>query len=286
MDITKPAKSKIKSRLISAVQSGPPSPVALKYIPAATGQEHMLISTRRGDGHVDEQGLPVPPEALWRGLGANLNEYLDVGKEHAENMRQALTQHGFEMPDTILDFGCGAGRMIRWLKPEAERGTVWGCDVLAEDIQWLQRNLRPPFRFFTSTTLPTLPFPDGYFGLVYAGSVFTHIADLAQAWLLEVRRIIKPGGIAYLTIHDRATVERMKIPLYEQKSIAPDRLEAYGGLPDDLGMLALDRWPETGGTNVFYSHDWWRECLTPMFSILDIIEGAYGYQTAIVAQAV
>ena len=200
--------------------------------------------------------------------------------------RQALAKHGFEMPDTILDFGCGAGRMIRWLEPEAKRGTVWGCDILAEDIEWLQRNLRPPFRFFTSTTLPTLPFPDGYFGLVYAGSVFTHIADLAQAWLIEVRRIIEVSGIAYCTIHDKAAAERMKTPLHEQKVVLPERLEALGGLPDDLGMLALDRWPETGGTNVFYSHDWWRESLTPMFRILDVIEGAYGYQTAFVAQAV
>lgn len=286
MNVTNHAKKAIKRRLVKALQDEPPSPLALKYIPAAQGQNDMTISPTRDDGHVCELGLPVPPEAHWRGLGANLNEYLNVGKEHAENMRRALETHGFEMPSTILDFGCGAGRMIRWLKPEAERGTVWGCDILAEDIQWLQRNLRPPFRFFTSTTLPSLPFPDGYFGLVYAGSVFTHIADLAEAWLLEVRRIIRRGGIAYLTIHDRAAAERMMTPIYEQKAFLPEMLEAYGGLPDDLGLLALDRWPETGGTQVFYSHDWWREALTPMFDILDIIEGAYGYQTAFVAQAI
>lgn len=284
--IPKPVRRAIKAQLISAIQDEQPPPAALKYIPAAPGEKNMLIPASRDNGRVCPLGLPVPPEQLWRGLGANLNEYLNVGKEHTDNMRKSLKNQGVEMPDTILDFGCGAGRMVRWLKPEAERGVVWGCDIQGEDIQWLQRHLSPPFRFFTSTTLPTLPFADGYFGLVYAGSVFTHISDLAQAWLLELRRIIKPGGVAYLTIHDRETAERMKTPIYEQKAFAPEELEAYGGLPDDLGILALNRWPETGATNVYYSHDRWRESMTPMFEILDIVAGGYGYQTAVVAQAV
>ena len=207
MSVKKAARSAIKAQVVRAVQGAPP-PTVLKYVAAAQGQDHMHIPSTRDDrGRLDEQGLPVPPEQLWDGLGANLIEYLSVGKEHADNMRQALARQSVEMPDTILDFGCGAGRMIRWLKPEAERGIVWGCDITAEYIHWLQRNLRPPFRFFTSTTLPTLPFPDGYFGLVYAGSVLTHIADLAEAWLLELRRIIRPGGVAYLTVHDAAAAD-------------------------------------------------------------------------------
>jgi len=286
MSVKKSARSAIKAQVVRAVQGAPP-PTVLKYVAAAQGQDHMHIPSTRDNGRVDEQGLPVPPEYLWDGLGANLNEYLTVGKEHADNMRAALARHGFEMPDKILDFGCGAGRMIRWLKPEAERGTVWGCDITAEYIHWLQRNLRPPFRFFTSTTMPTLPFPDGHFGLVYAGSVFTHIADLAEAWVLEVRRIVKTGGLAYLTVHDPAAANlMMTFDEYEQKPAAPERLEEYGGLPDDLGMLALDRWPERPSTNVFYSRDWWQESLAPMFRVLEITEGAYGYQTAFLAQAV
>jgi SAM-dependent methyltransferase len=285
--ITNPIKQRLKPKLVSAAYRVLPKSTILKYIPADAGQKNMLIARSRDESpDLCELGLPVPPEAFWRGLGANRKEYLNVGKEHVENMRAALKKNNIETPDTILDFGCGAGRMIRWLKPEAERGVVWGCDIGAEHIQWLQRNLRPPFRFFTNTTMPILPFTDGYFGLVYAGSVFTHIADLAQAWLLEVRRIIRPGGIAYLTIHDKETEVRMRKPLYEQTSPLPEILDAYGKLPNNLGLLALGRWPETGGTNVFYSHEFWRESLTPMFEILDIVPGAYGYQTAFVARAV
>jgi SAM-dependent methyltransferase len=65
-----------------------------------------------------------------------------------------------------------------------------------------------PCRYFcTTTTAPHLPFEDGYFDLIYAGSVFTHIADLADAWFLELKRIVRPGGRLYITVHDKHTID-------------------------------------------------------------------------------
>ena len=57
MDITKAAKTAIKRQLVKALQNAPPSPLALRYIPPAQGQEHMLIPSTRDDGRVDQQGL-------------------------------------------------------------------------------------------------------------------------------------------------------------------------------------------------------------------------------------
>jgi ubiquinone/menaquinone biosynthesis C-methylase UbiE len=95
--------------------------------------------------------------------------------------------------------------MIRHFAAEAREAEFWGADISAEHILWANRHLRPPFRFVTTTTLPHLPFADCYF-MIYAGSVFTHIADLAEAWLLEIRRVLAPGGRAYLTFHDSHTL--------------------------------------------------------------------------------
>jgi SAM-dependent methyltransferase len=79
-------------------------------------------------------------------------------------------------------------------------------DISAAHIEWCQRHLTPPMFFATTTTAPHLPFEDGAFDLVYGGSLFTHISDLADAWFLEVRRVLRPGGHAYLTIHDEHIV--------------------------------------------------------------------------------
>jgi hypothetical protein len=49
---------------------------------------------------------------------------------------------------------------------------------------------------------PPLPYPDGHFDLVFNHSVFTHIdARRQDLWLAELRRVLRPGGIALLTVH-------------------------------------------------------------------------------------
>jgi SAM-dependent methyltransferase len=54
--------------------------------------------------------------------------------------------------------------------------------------------------------VPHLPFEDRSFGLIYCGSLFTHIDDLAESWFLELHRILRPGGRLYFSINDRAAV--------------------------------------------------------------------------------
>ena len=104
--------------------------------------------------------------------------------------------------------------MIRFLGDLAVAGEVWGADIEERHIYWCQQHLSPPFKFVNTTTLPHLPFEDGYFDFIYAGSVFTHIAELADAWLLELRRILRPGGRLYLSVHDRKCIEVLleKVP--------------------------------------------------------------------------
>ena len=43
------------------------------------------------------------------------------------------------------------------------------------------------------TAFPHLPFEDNTFTLIYAGSVFTHILQLMDAWVMEFPRILKPS---------------------------------------------------------------------------------------------
>src|SRR5262249_5786559 len=140
--------------------------------------------------------LPVPPEELWAGYGPTLEAYLQSGNEHVRSMREILERSGMPVASAqrVLDFGCAAGRMLRWLHDEASVCEIWGTDIRSSHMIWCKQCLSPPFHFATTTINPHLPFEDRYFGLIYAGSVFTHIDDLADAWLLELRRVLRPGG--------------------------------------------------------------------------------------------
>ena len=155
-----------------------------------------------------ESPLPVPPRALWADYCTSAESYLASGREDGEAMRKILAASGapIENSGRILDLGCAGGRMIRHLADLVSHMEVWGCDIWADAIMWCQENLSPPFWFATTTVVPHLPFEDRSFGLVYCGSLFTHIDDLADAWFLELHRIIRPGGRLVFSINDRHAV--------------------------------------------------------------------------------
>jgi SAM-dependent methyltransferase len=148
--------------------------------------------------------LPVPPSDLWVGYGSSAAEYLESGRQDVEKMRQILEQSGapIDKAERILEFGCAAGRMIRWLSDLAPTHEIWGVDIWASGILWCKEHLGA-LHFATTTISPHLPFEDHYFDLAYAGSIFTHIEDLTDAWFLELRRILRPGGKLYFSIDDR-----------------------------------------------------------------------------------
>jgi SAM-dependent methyltransferase len=75
--------------------------------------------------------------------------------------------------------------------------------------------------FATGTTAPHVPFEDRTFDLIYCGSVFTHISELAEAWLLELRRILRPGGYVYVTIHTRHTIDLL-LTRYREEPLLKD----------------------------------------------------------------
>ena len=60
----------------------------------------------------------------------------------------------------------------------------------------------PRARIYANDEQPPLPEADAGFDLVYCGSVFSHLEDWAP-WLLELRRVLRPGGRLVASIHGR-----------------------------------------------------------------------------------
>ena len=118
---------------------------------------------------------------------------------------------------SVLDFGCGCGRMARQLiqqRPRPERYV--GVDLHAGMVSWCQTNLAPyapGFEFHHHDVFyggfnpgngkplhAVLPFADDAFSLVFAISVFTHLTEVqAEAYLVDLSRVLEPGGILLTT---------------------------------------------------------------------------------------
>jgi len=228
-----------------------------------------------------ELGLPVPPKELWLGYGDTVEQYLN-GKIQVDKMISLLEKSEFSIKNgiKILDFGCGAGRMIRWLKEYSNNCEIWGTDISSDHIFWANQYLTPPFNFATTTTVPHLPFEDGYFDLIYSGSVFTHIDDLADAWFLELRRISSKNSMLYITINDRHTIELLDT-VYQDKwlSIYMNKFPEFINNKNNYDIIVGGRGPDS---QVFYDIEYLRKSLETIFEIVSVEEEAYGYQTALI----
>src|SRR5688572_18236017 len=76
---------------------------------------------------------PVPPQELWVHYGRTPEEHLESGREDVARMREVLARAGVSLEDAprILELGCAAGRMIRWLSDLAGSHEIWGADIWA-----------------------------------------------------------------------------------------------------------------------------------------------------------
>ena len=128
-----------------------------------------------------------------------------IGKNIAHIFKKTWESESINLLENsnILDFGCGCGRIITWLHELYPDCNYYGTDIDNEAISWCQNNIADLGKFTVNRHLPKLDFPEQFFDLVYAISVFTHLPeDMQLAWLEELARITKKDGYLLLTIHD------------------------------------------------------------------------------------
>ncbi|HST22405.1 MAG TPA: class I SAM-dependent methyltransferase [Blastocatellia bacterium] len=118
--------------------------------------------------------------------------------------------------ETVLDVGCGIGRMAAPLTNYLT-GNYEGFDIVAIGIRWSNNHIArqyPNFRFQQANVHNRIynpkgtckaseysfPYPDASFDFVFLTSVFTHMLpeDISR-YLREIVRVLKPHGRALIT---------------------------------------------------------------------------------------
>jgi SAM-dependent methyltransferase len=153
----------------------------------------------------------VPPLELMALEGIDvLEEWFRWGEEWSLLLR-ALGGLGRE--SAVLEIGCGLGRIafpLRYVL--SERGTYDGFEIVRRKVEFLQSTFTPAhpnFRFTWANVRNShynpggeveaveyrFPYEDASFDVVYAASVFTHMAPANAAnYFAEAGRVVRSGG--------------------------------------------------------------------------------------------
>src|SRR3954453_4644837 len=106
---------------------------------------HRAPGGPRGYAPGSMDSLPLPPSALREYVGrtppgADPEAFsLDMGRRSRARIEEP-PPGGWTWPGRrVLDFGCGAGRVLRHFVDVATEAEVWACDIDAASIDWLNQ---------------------------------------------------------------------------------------------------------------------------------------------------
>ncbi len=112
-----------------------------------------------------------------------------------------LLGEGLRPEHTLVDFGCGTGRLAVHVIPYLHGGHYIGIDVSRPMLDGARRRVArvvpaPPARVsWIQQTRPVFPLPDRSVDVICAFSVFTHVEhEDTYRYLADARRIIRPDG--------------------------------------------------------------------------------------------
>ena len=202
----------------------------------------------------DASGLTLPPAALreWVAGTTDPDWFLQSGKLGVQTIVSLLEAHGTVLGelDSVLDFGCGCGRVIRHLR-HYEALKLHGTDCNQQAIVWCDEHLNFA-EFGTNQLEPRTRYREHCFDLVYAFSVFTHLTESLQSpWMRELRRILKPEGLLIVTVHgdhyipqipasEQPRYQRGKLIVTEQDAVGQNRCVAFHPEAYVRNVLAKD----------------------------------------------
>lgn len=111
----------------------------------------------------------------------------------------------FDDVERWLDFGCGYGRVVRFLVERVPADRIYAVDVVEEGVHFCgsEFGVHPLHSRADLTTLRL-----GRFDFIYAISVLTHLDERNSVAMLRLLgESLTPRGIALFTIHGRHSLE-------------------------------------------------------------------------------
>lgn len=170
-------------------------------------------------------------DPLKRLFGDNLEEFIYVKAKWLWNyLTQCQEKITIDEKCQLLDYGCGTGEMLKWLKLLGFPGSLYGVDVSPAMLDEAKNRWDTfPKPIFTSIRETKTNFADDSFHCIVATCVFHHIEPEKRNDVLhEINRILIPGGSLIIFEHNpfnpmtrlvvkRAVIDKNSVLLYPKE---------------------------------------------------------------------
>ena len=163
---------------------------------------------------IDGVEYPAFPssELQVRFTGSSYEHVLEEASEFYVFLKQAAEKNETPINKTskVHDFGCGWGRFLRFFMKDVAPENIYGSDVNPLAIDTC-KECGLPGKLDLLEANGLLPYPDDFFDVQIAYSVFTHLPENVHLhWMRELARVAKPGGLVVVTLEPRSFLERIK----------------------------------------------------------------------------
>ncbi len=189
---------------------------------------------------------------------------------------------------SYLDLGCASGRVIRHFATQFPNIKTFGCDINRHHTEWCNLFLPKNLTVFNNSSIPSLPISSSSLCLISAYSVFTHIEAMETAWIMEIVRILRPGGLAWITVSTQETLHDMNEhwPLWRPIMNHPDKDKILDEKRSFSGNRAVFRYrgDRSYSSNTFYKADYIRKVWSRFADILEIRRRCPQFQDVVILQ--
>jgi SAM-dependent methyltransferase len=225
---------------------------------------------------------PIPSAAGRNGrYGDRHLEYWLSGLRDARRVQSALELDEGSAA-AILDFGAGPARVTRHLARAMPGAQFYLSDTDPAHVAVGRFVLGARGRTFQTGRLAHLPLRAGSLDHIIAFSGLTGLAD-EGGWLLEFRRVLKPGGLIYLTaLDEHAWSDLASLPLGQALLPEPSFQRFHRDHPELDDRVVYWR---GGDCFAFVSESYIRRVWGELFEVVSVRPCAYEGEAGVVLRA-
>ena len=116
-------------------------------------------------------------------------------EEFGEKLSKFAQSLGVGSGMSVLDFGCGSGRLASHLSRDLDHLDYVGVDVVDELLNYAKTKCPKNYTFLKNHTL-TIPVKKEAFDYAFGFSIFTHLLQTEiKIYSDEIIKALKPGGV-------------------------------------------------------------------------------------------